>query len=227
MKSNKKIISEVINEYLNKDASYSRHDMMDNSILRYDQDEIIKNEWLFHGTDKSSAVSIVNSRFKGYKELDFGLTYAGLASDDGNVAFAFRLDRSGDENNGIASYILGKSDALVVFQANGFVDYYEPDDCNEIIFDISTVHNAFVVYKVHRGRSYFYLIPLKNGREIIIKDTKYLENNKLFRWVSNNYDTYKHAIDINNPPNFDKYFPSNYPQQTFRNVITDTSGHIV
>ena len=201
------IIEQVIREYLTKNAIAVKRDL--DSAMNYDEDgdevyygpayrqptgKIIKNQWLFHGTSFKQALGILRDGFYGYDDLRMGLTF-GCAHEGGSVAFAFPLDRSEDQDNRIVTYIMNKSDVLLVFQANGFEEYYEPDDKTEIIFDISSVHNMFLVFRFKLlFNTYGYTIPLKNGRFITFKDDKFLSSNKLYDWVQNNYFTYKNAI---------------------------------
>lgn len=200
------IIRQVLYEYLTKNASAVKRDLT-NSVKNADEfdyearyrqptGKIIKNQWLFHGTKFKNALGILKNGFKGYNNLvNVGLT-AGHARQNGSVAFAFPLDRSEDIDNGIVRHVMHySSEVILVFQANGFEDYYEPNKKNEILFDINSVHNLFLVFRFQlQFGQYGYSIPLKNGRFITFKSDVYLSDNKLYDWVKNNYMTYKNAI---------------------------------
>ena len=100
-----------------------------------------------------------------------------------------------------------ESEVIIVFQANGFVDYYIPDASTEVLFDVSTVHNMFPIIRIPDGSicDIVYVIPLKNGRFVFLNSDEYLTTNKVYEWVSNNYATYKNAIQTTLPKSLAYY----------------------
>ena len=203
MKNIVKIIKETIEEYLHSNVTNVRGTIRPGS--REDLHEIVNNEWLIHFTSRPSAESILKDGFLGYENLDFNVSYFDSAKPQGCVAFALKLNREGDDLNVMFKY-LDWTHAMVVFQANGFVDRYIHENFKEVIFDTKSVHNMFVITREKKTPSklddkgnyrYIYTITLKNGRKINFEDDVFLSSNKIFDWVSNNYHTYRKQLSNN------------------------------
>lgn len=231
MKSVNMIISETINEYLTRNATQARKTL--DSKARKDLQKIAKNEWLFHITSLDNAVNILKYGFKGYNNLNFDLPLHGNEYN-GSIAFALPLDRSNDLDNGMLFMLNTRgdsNDALVVFQANGFYARHHPkarnysrDKFNEVLFDTNSVHNCFVITRsnskeIEQGypqlafHDPIYKILLRNGRVINIKDDSKMSNNKIFKWVTDNYSQYKKSLK------------QDYDTDTFRRKTNAKEGY--
>lgn len=163
--------------------------------------ELLKNQWMVHFTDASSAVSIAKEGFtKGIASLKELGSFSQREERPGS-GFNFSFLPQDIEDSSVAAYdYYGES--VVLFRASGLLAYHVEDGENQVIFDGKTVDNIVPIiwdtekstYSISSCKSKRHIRNLENKEERWkFPSSKNLQ--RLVNWTISNFSQYrKHLV---------------------------------
>lgn len=161
--------------------------------------EIIKNQWLIHGTSQSDAMFMTKQGFiKGMGDMTkLGLTtwFDGRSAEKraGGYNFAYTIDdfsKYGVKGSGIDDVTYGDG-TILMFRASGIRSYHITDHEYQTIFNGKTARDIFPIFEQFGS-----LVILSKERKIL---AKFNDHGSAVNWVVNNYDQYRKAIGWEKP----------------------------
>jgi hypothetical protein len=163
-------------------------------------EEIVKNQWLVHGTDKKNLLDIKRQGFiKGVDDLTkLGLTTWFSGDDDmksrSGYNFAYTVDdfKRYGYNRYSSDWGLTYGNALVVFRASGLRCWHKGDGEYQTIFNGKTATDICPVHRLDSGE--WAIIGENNKKLYMNKDLVQVVN-----WLDNNYAQYRKAIKWEKP----------------------------
>ena len=158
--------------------------------------EIVKNQWLIHGTASVNATMMAKQGFiKGIGDMTkLGLTtwYDGSSAEKkvGGYNFAYTIEDF--KQYGLSGNTVRYGDGtILMFRASGIRSYHITDKEHQTIFNGKTASDVFPIFE--RDGS---LIIFSKERKILAKFKGYDE---AINWVVTNYDQYRKAIGWEKP----------------------------
>lgn len=164
-----------------------------------EEPELVKNQWLVHGTSELDAAFMAKQGFiRGVKDwTKLGLTtwFDGKSAEKraGGYNFAYTIEDFegyGMDGSDIGDVKYGDG-TMLVFRASGIRSFHSADGEMQTIFNGKTARDIVPVYAT-MGKLYIF----SKKRKPLAKFDTYMD---AFNWVVNNYDQYRKAIGWEKP----------------------------
>jgi hypothetical protein len=166
--------------------------------------DIVKNQWLVHGTDESNLNSLKSSGFiKGvddYTKLGLTTWFKGDSGIKSYPGYNFAYTVADFEKYGYTQqHGLTYGDAVVVFRASGLRCYHVGDREFQVIFNGRTATDIVPVFQEIGDGDWYILGKDKEGQQfpkMLYRNENLVEVTK---WLDVNYAQYRKAIGWEKP----------------------------
>ena len=171
------------------------------SWLLLKKPELVKNQWLIHGTNENDGKKMASQGFiqgiKDFKKLGLTTFWTGEEAEKsaGGYNFAFTLDDFSEYGMDGSDPMYGDG-TLLVFRASGIRCWHTSDKQWQTIFNGKTATDIVVIHYVAGS----YVVYSKDGKKLF--QTKPGENYGAIyaiQWVTDNYDQYRKSIGWEKP----------------------------
>jgi len=158
--------------------------------------ELVKNQWLVHGTSEIDAAFMAKQGFirgvKDWKKLGLTTWFDGKSAEKklGGYNFAYTVEDFKDYGFGGDGVTYGDG-TILVFRASGIRCWHSTDDEMQTIFNGKTATDIVPIYDTLDD-----LIIFSKERKILARFKSHID---AVNWVVNNYDQYRKAIGWEKP----------------------------
>ena len=163
--------------------------------------ELVKNQWLVHGTTEDDVGSIKRQGFikgvKDFKKLGLTTFWDGESAQKsaGGYNFAFTVSDFDEYGMDSGEPVYGDG-TLLVFRASGIRSYHVSDSQWQTIFNGKTATDIVPIYSMMGS----YVIYSQDGKKLFMTSAQgKSEAIDAVNWVVDNYDQYRKSIGWKKP----------------------------